>query len=122
MPGVLLCDAGVTGIETLDVDDNTVWRIVRHYSDLEMRELVLDDLRGICIDKTQCRKGHNYITVVTRPDTGRVIFATPGRDITVMSELSVWLIHHGCNPKDIERISCDMGKSYLKPNFDRSIR
>ena len=78
----------------LDVDDNTVWRIVKHYSDMEMRDLVLDDLEELCIDETQCRNGHNYITVVTRPDTGRVIIATQGCDITAMSELSTWLIHH----------------------------
>lgn len=98
----------------LDVDDNTIWKIVKHYSDQFMRNLDLTDLRALCIDETQCRKGHNYITVVTRPDTGQVIFATQGRDVTAMAELSVWLIHHGCDPKTIETISCDMGKSYLK--------
>ena len=98
----------------LDVDDNTIWKIIKHYSDEYMRDLDLSDLKEFCIDETQCRKGHNYITVVTRLDTGRVIFATPGRDITAMCELVTWIIHHGCDPKNITKISCDMGKNYLK--------
>lgn len=100
--------------ELLNVDDNTIWRIVKSESDAAMREMDPSELTEICIDETQSRKGHDYITLVTRPDTGRVIFGTHGKDVTTMMELVNWLIHHGCDPKNIRKISCDMSKSFLK--------
>jgi transposase len=40
----------------------------------------LDGLRRIGIDEVSHRKGHRYITVVVDHDTGRLVWASPGRD------------------------------------------
>jgi transposase len=40
----------------------------------------LDGLRRIGIDEISHRKGHRYITVVVDHDSGRLVWAAPGRD------------------------------------------
>lgn len=40
----------------------------------------LDGVTRIGIDEIAHRKGHNYLTAVTDHDTGRLIWAAPGRD------------------------------------------
>jgi transposase len=41
---------------------------------------LLDGVRRVGIDEMAHRKGHRYITAVTDHDTGRLIWAAPGRD------------------------------------------
>jgi transposase len=40
----------------------------------------LDGLRRIGIDEISYKKGHRYITIVVDHDTGRLVWAAPGRD------------------------------------------
>lgn len=98
----------------LNVNDDTIWRIVKHASDMVMRDLDLSEMKEFCIDETKSKLGQDYITVVTWPKRHLVIFCTHGKDISTMCELNDWLIHHKCNPKQIETISCDMSRSYIK--------
>jgi len=97
----------------LHVSDDKIWRIVKYASDNVMRNLDLSEMKSICIDETKSKMGHTYITLAIWPEKGIVIFGTQGKDITTMCELNDWLIHHNCNPKQIETISCDMSKSFI---------
>ena len=40
----------------------------------------LDGLRRIGIDEISYKRGHRYLTVVVDHDTGRLVWAAPGRD------------------------------------------
>ncbi len=53
----------------------------------ESREAVdpLDGLRRIGIDEISYKRGHRYITVVVDHDSGRLVWAAPGRDIATLS-------------------------------------
>lgn len=97
----------------LDVNDKTLWNIVHVYSDDCMRHLDLSHLRSICIDEFAYEKGHNYITSAIDTECGAVFFATLGKDSSVLTELKVWLIHHNCDPKNIELFCCDMSPAYM---------
>ena len=95
------------------VFDRTVWNIARHHADQMMRGLDLSDLEMFCIDETSSEKGQNYVTSIIDPLSGSMVFATPGRDPTVLYEFRVWLIHHGGDPMGIRVVCCDMSPSYI---------
>ena len=40
----------------------------------------LEGLRRIGVDEISYKKGHRYLTVVVDYDTGRLVWAAPGRD------------------------------------------
>ena len=98
----------------LRIFDRTIWNVIRHHSDMLMRELDLSSLRMFCIDETSSEKGQNYVTSVIDPLCGSVVFATPGRDRSVLHEFRVWLIHHGGDPMKVEVVCCDMSPSYIR--------
>lgn len=46
----------------------------------------LEGLRRIGIDEIAYKKGHKYLTIVVDHDTGRLVWAAPGRDSAVLGE------------------------------------
>lgn len=61
------------------------WRTVgsiisRVWGDVEARHDRFAGLRRIGIDEISYKKGHRYLTVVVCHDTGRLVWAAPGRD------------------------------------------
>jgi len=66
------------------------WRTVgaivdRVCDDARARRDPLEGLRRIGIDEISYRKGHRYLTVVVDHDTGRLVWAAPGRDKATVS-------------------------------------
>lgn len=66
------------------------WRTVtamvtRVVTDLAGRSDQLAGVRRIGIDEISHRKGHRYLTVVVDHDTGRLIWAAPGRDSATLN-------------------------------------
>ena len=54
--------------------------IARVWADVEARGDRLDGLRRIGIDEISYKRGHRFLTVVVDHDTGRLVWAAPGRD------------------------------------------
>ncbi len=54
--------------------------VTRVVADLAGKRDRLDGLRKIGIDEIAHRKGHRYLTVVVDHETGRLVWAAPGRD------------------------------------------
>lgn len=98
----------------LRVDDNTVWKIVFSEYDACAENLDLADLEVFCIDETQGKSGMNFNCIVSDPVKGRIIFATEGKDWTVLGELYSWIIRHNGHPDNIKLISADMSESFQK--------
>ncbi len=70
-----------TVAELLRVSWRTVGRIItRVVEEAEQTDDRLDGLRRIGIDEISHRKGHRYLTVVVDHDSGRLVWAAPGRD------------------------------------------
>ena len=72
----------------------------RHAQDL------LAGLERIGIDEISHRKGQRYLTVVVDHDTGRLIWAAPGRDTKTVEAFFDALGEERC--KALKLISCDM--------------
>jgi transposase len=66
-------------------------------------------LKRIGIDDFSYRRGHRYLTVVVDHDTGRLLWAAPGRDRKTVEQFFDLLGKERC--EQIELVSCDMAES-----------
>jgi transposase len=73
-------------VELMRIAWRTVGSIVERVSaDARARRDPLDGLRRIGIDEISYRRGHRYLTVVVDHDTGRLVWAAPGRTKAVVA-------------------------------------
>jgi transposase len=88
----------------------TVGRIVERVVARLGRPDRLDGLRNIGIDELSYRRHHEYITVVTDHDSGRIVWAAPGKDAD-----TVLAFFDALGPEraaKIETITIDMSNAY----------
>ena len=95
------------------IGDDRLWRFLKRFVAAAKRRDDLSGVRRIGIDETSTHKRHKYITVVRDCDTGRVIFACPGRDKTTIREFVRHLIARGGDPGLIVRACIDMSPAYI---------
>lgn len=94
-----------TVAQLLRVTWRTVTAIVtRVVADLAGRVDRLDGLRRIGIDEIAHRKGHRYLTCVIDHDTGRLVWAAPGRD---KATLGVFFDELGSRSEALTHVSAD---------------
>jgi transposase len=96
--------------ELMRVTWRTVGSICKRVADEEIaaRDLFAG-LKRIGIDDFSYRKGHRYLTVVVDHDTGRLLWAAPGRDRKTVEQFLDLLGKERC--EQIELVSCDMAES-----------
>lgn len=74
-----------TVVQLMRVAWRTVGAIVARVSaDIEAQVDRLAGLRRVGIDEISYKRGHRYLTVVVDHDRGRLVWAAPGRDATVL--------------------------------------
>ena len=104
--------------ELMRVSWRTVGRILERVCAEARREVdLLDGLRRIGIDEISHRKGQRYLTVVVCHDTGRLVWAAPGRDKQTVCAFFDTLGEERC--KQIELVSCDMAAWIAGPVRER---
>jgi transposase len=67
---------------------------------------LLDGLKRLGFDEISVRKGHSYLTVVVDHDSGRLVWAAPGRSRKTVEKFLDLLGKERC--RQIELVSCDM--------------
>ncbi len=104
--------------ELMRVTWRTVGSICKRVADeaVASRDL-LAGLKRIGIDDFSYRKGHRYLTVVIDHDTGRLVWAAPGRDRKTVEKFLDLLGTERC--EQIELVSCDMAESIAGAVGDR---
>ncbi len=98
------------------------WRTVGSICERVAEETIaqrdlLTGLKRIGIDDFSHRKGHRYLTVVVCHDTGRLIWAAPGRDRQTVEKFLDLLGKERC--EQIELVSCDMAESIASAIAER---
>lgn len=98
------------------------WRAVggvveRVCAETEGREDLLVGLRRIGIDEISNKRGQNYIMVVVDHDSGRLVWAHPGRDKATVHRFLDALGPERC--EQIELVSCDMAGWISGPVAER---
>lgn len=83
----------------------TVGRILENVCADQQRTLVFPAIKRIGVDEVSYRRGHRYITVVVDHDTGRLLFAHPGKDAGAFAAFFEQLGPQAC--AGIELISMD---------------
>jgi transposase len=74
-------------------------------------------LSRIGIDEISHRKGQRYLTVVVCHDTGRLVWAAPGRDRKTVERFLDQLGEERCD--QLELVSCDMADWITRPVAER---
>jgi transposase len=100
--------------ELLRVDWETVGRMIERVVSEHTRDRDgdgLDGLRRIGIDEVAYRKGHRYLMCVVCHDTGRVVWAAPGRSQVVAAGFFQQLGSERC--KQISAVSVDLHGGWL---------
>jgi transposase len=104
--------------ELMRVTWRTVGSIVERVAEEAMGQRdVLAGLKRIGIDDFSHRKGHRYLTGVVDHDSGRLVWAAPGRDRKTVEEFLDLLGKERC--EELELISCDMAESIAGAIKDR---
>jgi transposase len=98
------------------------WRTVgaicaRVAAEAEREVDLLANLKRIGIDEISHRKGQRYLTVVVCHDTGRLVWAAPGRDRATVCAFLDQLGEERC--KRLELVSCDMASWISGPVAER---
>jgi transposase len=90
----------------------TVGRIAARLVHEMLHEDRFENLRRIGVDEISYRKGHKYLTVVVDHDTGRVIWAAPGKSAETLGGFFTELGPE--RAASIELVSIDMSAAYEK--------
>jgi transposase len=90
----------------------TVGRIAARLVHEMLHEDRFENLRRIGVDEISYRKGHKYLTVVVDHDTGRVIWAAPGKSAETLGAFFSELGPE--RAASIELVSIDMSAAYEK--------
>lgn len=98
----------------LRVRDKQLWRRIDHYVTQARRKQDMSGVRIVGVDETKLRVGQDYVSVVHDLDQKRLLFATHGRDHTVLQEFAVDLRAHGGEPNAIAHACMDMSAAYRK--------
>jgi len=94
--------------------DTRLWRIVRHYVDLARAAADFSDVRVVGLDETASRRGHHYITLFADLERARLLYATEGRDASVLGRFRQDLMAHGGDPDRVEELCMDMLPAFLQ--------
>lgn len=93
-------------VELMRVAWRTVGAVIgRVVGDARARTDPFDGLARIGIDEISYKRGHKYLTVVVDHDTGRLIWAAPGRDMATLTKFFTLLGPERC--AQIRLVSAD---------------
>lgn len=93
------------------------WICERAMTEAKAQRDLLGGLRRIGIDEISVRKGQRYLTVVVCHDTGRLVWAHPGRDKATVEKFLDLLGSERC--EQIRLVSCDMADWITGPISER---
>jgi transposase len=79
--------------------------VVRVVADARLKTDPFDGLVRIGIDEISFKRGHHYLTVVVDHDTGRLVWAAPGRDTKTLEKFFDLLGDQRC--AQVEQVSAD---------------
>jgi transposase len=93
------------------------WICERVMLDAQGQRDLLAGLARLGFDEISVRKGQRYLTVVVDHDTGRLVWAHPGRDAKTVKQFLDLLGEE--RSRRIELVSCDMAEWITRPIAER---
>jgi transposase len=93
------------------------WICERVMLEAQAQRDLLSGLARLGFDEISVRKGQRYLTVVVDHDSGRLVWAAPGRDRKTVEKFLDLLGKQRC--EQIELVSCDMADWITRPIAER---
>jgi transposase len=93
------------------------WICARVIAEAQGQRDLFAGLQRLGFDEISIRKGQRYLTVVVDHDTGRLVWAHPGRDRATVERFLDLLGAERC--ERIELVSCDMAEWIVRPVGER---
>ena len=94
--------------------DDKLWRLLRNYVSLAKEEEDYSNITSVGMDETSRSKGHDYVSTFVDMQSKRVIFVAEGKDSNTVKAFKEDLIEPQGNPKNVNQVSCDMSKAFIK--------
>ncbi|PYE21261.1 transposase ISL3 family protein [Paraburkholderia silvatlantica] len=91
-----------------------VHAICKRYVELALAGIDLSDVASAAIDETACKRGYNYLTLVTDAEQRKVVFVTEGRDAATIEQFAAHLQARSATPGQITSVSIDMSPAFIK--------
>jgi transposase len=99
--------------ELLQVTDQRLWRILKHYVLADVERMDLSGLTSVGIDETAARRGHNYVSLFVDMDEKKVVYVTEGKDSQTIEAFTGHLVSHGGAPEAVREVVCDMSPAFI---------
>jgi len=99
--------------ELVGEHDTRIWRIVKAHAAKAYAEKDMSGVRQVGIDETSSAKGHKYVSVFLDMEKHEVLFATEGKDASVIGKFIEEMPRHNGNPDEITDISMDMSPAFI---------
>jgi transposase len=99
--------------QIIKVDDNKLWRMMRHYTEAARKQEDYSEITRIGVDETSKAKGHEYVSLFVDLDRRRTIFVAEGKGSETMAAFAQDLKEHHGNPADITDVSIDMSPAFI---------
>jgi transposase len=90
------------------------WNVVKRIHKMKLKKLYkkidLKDVKYISVDEFAIKKGHEYMSVFTDIESGRIIHAVEGRTV---NDISPFLLRLKKEARNLKAIAMDMSVSYI---------
>lgn len=93
--------------------DTRLWRVLHHYVEQARAQEDFSSVQKVGVDETSSRRGHRYITVFADLERAKVIFATEGKDASVVAAFKRDLQFHKGRPENVHEVCCDMSPAFI---------
>ena len=105
----------LTAAEQMEIDDKSLWRVVKHYVHKAISGLDLSGVKRIGVDETSSARGHKYVTIFIDLDREErpVLFVTEGKGKDTIARFRSYLEERGGGPEYIVCVVCDMSKAFI---------
>ena len=95
----------------VEINEDSVWRILKHYVDQARVDQDISDLNVLGIDELSVEKHHVYVTLFYDIRNSRVIHIEEGKESDVFEKFI--MKHPFLDPSKIDHITMDMYPSYI---------
>ena len=87
---------------------------IDHYVPEARAAVDMANVHAVGVDETSSRRGHDYITLFVDLEARRLLFATPGKDVSTFARFATDLEAHGGSAEAVTDVSMDLFPAFQK--------
>ena len=99
--------------DLVDEHDTRLWRILHRHVEEARAKADYSDVTQVGLDETASKRGHNYITLFMDLTKRRLLFATEGRDSSVIGTFATDFMAHNGDPDKVADVTCDLSPAFI---------